>query len=249
MSHPADIAGLQHGVIRPTVPNHLPLNISLIPDYLKRASTPYATAMVGKWHVGFDVEAACPWNRGFDKYTGYLIGAEDYYQHTRSYGRAEGYDLRNGSDVDWNAKGTYSADLFTQRAQRYIAEHAAEHGNNKPLFLYVPLQNVHAPLEAPPGDLIDRFAPIGSEARRTYAAMMLAADMAAANITQAMKDSGLMADDSPTVIFTMQDNGGQVHAGGNNWPLRGNSETPMRAPHPSTPAQVHPPAQPPNPSH
>jgi hypothetical protein len=48
--------------------------------------------------------------------------------------------------------------------------------------------------------------------------------MAIANISKAMWETGLEAANSPTVNFLMQDNGGQVHAGGNNWPLRGNSE-------------------------
>lgn len=45
------VAGLQHGVIRPSQPNGLPLDMKIIPNYLKEASTPYATYAVGKWHI------------------------------------------------------------------------------------------------------------------------------------------------------------------------------------------------------
>lgn len=132
--------------------------------------------------------------------------------------------MRNGSSVFWAANNTYSADLFTDQAVSYIQHHAAMYGNSKPLFMYVPLQNVHAPLQNPPNGLVNRFKDIGDPDRRTYAAMVLAADMAIANISQALWETGLESADSPTVQMVMQDNGGQVHAGGNNWPLRGNSE-------------------------
>jgi arylsulfatase A-like enzyme len=48
--------------------------------------------------------------------------------------------------------------------------------------------------------------------------MAAVADEGIGNITIELKRSGHYND---TVIFCTGDNGGQVRAGGNNWPLRG----------------------------
>ena len=43
-----------------------------------------------KWHLGFFQQD------GFNSYLGYLLGAEDYFKHTRAYNGVNGYDLRDG---------------------------------------------------------------------------------------------------------------------------------------------------------
>eukprot|EP01084_Bolivina_argentea_P120099 212891_1 len=65
--------GLQHGVIRPTSPYGLPLDITILPQDLKRAG--YQTHAIGKWHCGFFTEDYVPTSRGFDSYFGYYLGA------------------------------------------------------------------------------------------------------------------------------------------------------------------------------
>ena len=45
----------------------------------------------------------------------------------------------------------------------------------QPLFLYLPFENVHLPLQAPQ-DWIDKFAYIENEERRIFAAMLATMD-------------------------------------------------------------------------
>lgn len=40
----------------------------------------YATAMVGKWHLGFRTWTHTPIERGFDTFFGYYAGSTDYFK-------------------------------------------------------------------------------------------------------------------------------------------------------------------------
>ncbi|KAI8493732.1 hypothetical protein Bbelb_286530 [Branchiostoma belcheri] len=71
--------GLQHGVISGATPFGLPLNETILPQYLKQLG--YATHMVGKWHLGMYAWDYTPTFRGFDSYFGYWTGAEGYMDH------------------------------------------------------------------------------------------------------------------------------------------------------------------------
>nr|KAG5693863.1 hypothetical protein BaRGS_009919 [Batillaria attramentaria] len=97
--------------------------------------------MVGKWHLGFCNWKYTPTFRGFDSYLGYYNAAEDYYTHVIG----SGYDFRKDKDVDAADNGTYSAYVFTDR----IIDIISTHNKSQPLFLYLPFQSVHAPLEVP----------------------------------------------------------------------------------------------------
>ena len=56
--------------------------------------------------------------RGFNSHYGYWLGAEDYFEHTQTYGvrNITGYDFRENDNVDQSSKGKYSAQLFADRA-------------------------------------------------------------------------------------------------------------------------------------
>ena len=72
--------------------------------------------------------------------------------------------------------------MIQQRAEKIIEEHDP----NTPLFLYVPFQSVHEPVEVP--DVYrDMYQNVDDEDRRTYLGMVTAMDDAVGNITQALK--------------------------------------------------------------
>jgi len=207
--------GLQHGIIWPAQPNGLPLEDKTVADQLKAAG--YATHAVGKWHIGFYKKEYTPTYRGFDSYYGYLTGSEDYYTHMRCESKGNcGMDLHDNEEVVWN-NTEYSTYLFSRKAEDVIKKH----DQNKPLFLYLPFQAVHAPMQVPQ-KYIDPYPKSDYPFRRIYAGMVSCMDEAIRNITVTLKSAGLWED---TIIIFSTDNGGQSMAGGSNWPLRGNKGT------------------------
>lgn len=52
----------------------------------------------------------------------------------------DGYDMRRNMDVDWEAIGQYSTDLFTNEAVQRIRSH----NQSAPLFLYLAQLAPHA---------------------------------------------------------------------------------------------------------
>ncbi|KAI8501215.1 hypothetical protein Bbelb_213100 [Branchiostoma belcheri] len=203
--------GTQHQVIFPWQASYVPSNFTFLPEKLKALG--YATHMVGKWHLGFCNWKYTPTYRGFDSFYGYYNGAEDYYTHVV----ATGLDLRDDKDVVKTKNGQYGTYFFTDRVVDIVEKHQAD----TPLFLYLPFQNVHQPLQVPKR-FEDMYASVQDENRRTLLGMVSAMDEAVGNVTMAMKNAGLW--DNTLVIFTT-DNGGWITASGNNYPLRGGKTT------------------------
>ncbi|XP_033113738.1 arylsulfatase J-like [Anneissia japonica] len=210
--------GLQHSIIWPSQPNCLPVSFTTLPQKLQDEG--YATHAVGKWHVGFYKKECLPTNRGFDTFFGYLTGSEDYWTHFRSGGNQAnflehwyGYDLHDNLRPAWEYTGNYSAYVFTERVQNIFKSH----NQDEPFFLYLALQSVHSPLQAPQ-KYINMYSHIKNKNRRLYAAMTTCMDDAVGNIVKSLQDLQLWNN---TLLIFSTDNGGQVAEGGNNWPLRG----------------------------
>ena len=200
--------GLQHGIIWAAQPNGVPLNDTLLPQKLKQQG--YATHAVGKWHVGFYRTSYTPTKRGFDSFFGYLTGSEDYFTHVRGGGfpgwevckHWNGVDLHRNEQVVESENGTYSTHLFTQEVINIISQHDA----SQPLFIYLPFQAVHGPLQVP-DSYLEPYMHIQDHNRRIYAGMVSAMDEGVGNITNALVQKGIMNN---TVIIFSTDNGGQV---------------------------------------
>ena len=192
--------GLQCGVVRPWAKHGLPLDERTLPQALGEAG--YVTAVVGKWHLGHVSPEYLPTRRGFDHQYGHYNGALDYFTHIRD----GGFDWHK--DDQRNDDKGYATDLIGTEAARLIATH----DKTKPLFLYVPFNAPHTPLQAPK-EYIDQYANMPNKRRRTFAAMVTCMDDAIGRIVKELKESGF-PEDNTLIIFT-SDNGGIPSLGSN----------------------------------
>ena len=182
------------------------LKMTMLPAKLKQAG--YATHMVGKWHEGLSEPGYLPINRGFDTSTGFLNGGEDHF--TERVGCAVDYWKNDAPDP---RNGTY--DAYNYRDD--LTDVFKSHDPNTPMFLYLPLHNVHSPFEAPDEwlNLYDKNSTCST--RRTYQAMVSVADNVTGHVVELMKAKGMWDN---TIMVVMSDNGG-APCGGSNYPLRG----------------------------
>ena len=127
------------GALRPETPHGMMTSVPTIAEKLRRKK--YKTHIVGKWHLGFCKPEFLPTKRGFQHHYGFWNGAQDYYSHEVHHA----YDFRQDSKVKRAAKGEYSTTLFQKKAIETIAGH----NQSSPLFLFVPFQSVHEPLQVP----------------------------------------------------------------------------------------------------
>lgn len=181
----------------------LPRNEPTLAERLKAAG--YATGMVGKWHIGFK-EGLRPHERGFDYHYGFLSGARTYMP-----GKADNDPLvRNGRPVIDEKE--YLTDALAREAVAFL-----DRGKDKPFFLYMAFNAVHAPMEATEPYLA-RF-PNLTGTRRIHAGMVAAMDDAVGRVLAKVRALG---QEENTLIFFYSDNGGPTpQTTASNEPLRG----------------------------
>lgn len=183
--------GLQVGVVRPWAQYGLPLDERTVAQGLKDAG--YATAVVGKWHLGHFAPEYLPTKRGFEHQYGHYNGALDYFTHVRD----GGFDWHRDDKV--NRDEGYSTHLIAKDAVQFVQAHAGK----KPFFLYVPFNAVHAPHQVP-AEYMKPYAHLKGE-RQKYAGMLAAMDEAVGQIVEAVDKAGARKN---TLFVFSSDNGG-----------------------------------------
>lgn len=178
-------------IVRPHAKWGLPLQERTLANALQDAG--YETAITGKWHLGEFEPAYRPTARGFDHQYGHYFGALDYFTHIR-----DGVPDWYRDDKELKEEG-YSTNLVAREARRLIAEK----DKAKPLFLYVPFNGVHGPLQAP-ASYMEPYVGL-KESRRKLAGMLSAVDEAIGQIVAALEKAGLREN---TLIIFSSDNGG-----------------------------------------
>lgn len=187
--------GLQTIVIPGPAGYGLDTTEHLMPQCLKDAG--YATAIIGKWHLGHADLKYWPKQRGFDYQYGAMIGELDYYTHSDA-GVLDWF--RNNKPVKEEG---YTTQLIGADAVKYIQEQDAK----KPFYLYLTFNAPHTPYQAPQ-EYIDRYKDIQEPTRRTYAGMVTCLDDEIGKVVAALDQKGLRDN---TLILFHSDNGGTTN--------------------------------------
>ena len=100
----------------------------------------YATAHIGKWHLGYTPETM-PNGQGFDHSFGHMGGCIDNYSHFFYWQGPNRHDLwRNGKEIFEDGK--FFPELMTAEADKFI-----EKNKDKPFFIYFALNTPHYPYQ------------------------------------------------------------------------------------------------------
>jgi len=194
--------GLEFVLPAPNLPGAdrgLPGLAHSLPLLLKKNG--YATALVGKWHLGYKPEFS-PGAHGFDFFFGYKSAAIDYYAHVTTR-PSEGAQFAGAAPDLWEndvpvKQDGYMTDLITRRAVDFIARNAS-----RPFFIDVAFNAPHSPTQRP--DLAGPDAARGSATRADYVAVMERVDRGVGEILEALRTHGV--EKNTIVVFT-NDNGG-----------------------------------------
>ena len=170
----------------------------------------YATASIGKWHLGG--EGSLPQDHGFQKSVGgnHKGFPPSYFFPYRNNGGLALEDLNQSG-----TKGEYLTDRLTQEAVQFIGNH-----QDKPFFLYLSHYAVHAPLQAKDSLIVkyrqkQRTFPDSIFSNPVYAAMLESLDQSVVAIVEQLKALNLY--DNTLLIFA-SDNGGLVGGTGPDMP-------------------------------
>ncbi len=174
----------------------------------------YATAHIGKWHIGYTPETM-PLSQGFDTSFGHMGGCIDNYSHFFYWSGPNIHDLwRNSSEVFHN--GEFFPDLMVREATQFI-----EQNSERPFFIYYALNTPHYPYQ---GDAkwLEHFKDL-PDPRRLYAAFIAAQDERLGQLFATLDKHGLREN---TIIVFQSDNGHSTEerahfGGGSAGPYRG----------------------------
>jgi arylsulfatase A len=185
-------------VLFPDSKGGLPEKEITIASALKGAG--YATACIGKWHLGH-LPQYTPNAHGFDYYFGIpysndmdRIGTQDYMSSFTAP-KIEYFNvplMRNAEIIERPADQTTITKRYTQEAVKFI-----EQNKDKPFFLYLAHSMPHVPLFRSP-EFENRSI------RGIYGDVIEELDWSVGEIIKSVTNSGL--DDNTIVIFT-SDNG------------------------------------------
>jgi arylsulfatase A-like enzyme len=222
----------------------LPVGEKTIADRLRDAG--YATALVGKWHLGGTAEFH-PQRRGFDEFFGFLHEGHFYvpqpWQGVTTWLRRK--TLPDGSHGRWASpdgrivwsthlaenEPAYDADNPLLRGSQPVEEYSnltdaftreacdfIQRHQAQPFFLYLAYNAVHSPLQGA-DPYMERFAHIPDIQRRIFASMLANLDDGIGRVLAKLRASGL---EENTLIVFLSDNGGPTkELTSSNAPLRG----------------------------
>ncbi len=194
-SYPKRIS-LAHRVLFPYSDTGLHPDEITIADLLKDHG--YATATLGKWHLGHH-PPFLPTRQGFDYYFGIPysndMGHYDYSRHVEEYISGPVPILRNEEVIEVDPDQTLLTRRFTDEAIQFITAH-----RNEPFFVYLAHAMPHVPIAAS-----HHFE--GRSEHGYYGDVIEEIDWGVGQILCHLEKLGI--DENTIVIFT-SDNGAQI---------------------------------------
>ena len=185
----------------------LPLEELMLSEILQDQG--YATAAIGKWHLG-DFPKFWPNNRGFDYWYGMHGGGMSYWGDHKSNLPATAGILRNGEIVTAD-EINYLTDNFTDEAIGFI-----EREKENPFFVYLAYNAPHGPIHAT-SEYLAKTEHIEDGRRAAYAGLVVGLDAGVGRVIEKLKAEGLYEN---TLIIYYSDNGA-MRSGASSAPYRG----------------------------
>ena len=180
-----------------------------LPSMLRNAG--YATALIGKWHLGYRPHFS-PLLSGYEEFFGYYSGGIDYFSHCDSRGQPDLWRNDQAARCDG-----YLTDLLSDAAVEYVERQSSQ----RPFLLSLHYSAPHWPWET--RDDAAESQRIAGDAKHldggsiaTYQRMIHHMDEGIGRVLDALASRGL--DENTLVVFS-SDNGGERFS--NNWPLVG----------------------------
>jgi arylsulfatase A-like enzyme len=199
-----------HGALGPSAKHGIHSAEMTIAELVKQKG--YATAAVGKWHLG-SLPQFLPVKHGFDEYYGIPYSNDMWPYHPQSNKGA--YPklpmIENDTVVDAEVTPEDQTRLTTEYTERGVQ--FIENNKNQPFLLYLAHSMVHVPLF-----VSEKFK--GKSGKGLFADVMMEVDWSVGQIVDTLKKNGL--EDNTWLIFT-SDNGPWLSYGdhaGSAGPLR-----------------------------
>ena len=171
----------------------------------------YATALAGKWHLGF-LPHFGPLKSGYQEFFGAMSGGLDYFTHKDSAGAN---DLYSGEQEIKRAG--YLTDLISDEAVAFVGR---QRGRKSPFLLSVHYTAPHWPWETRADEAearrIGKLYHFDGGSVASYTTMIRHMDEGIGRIVAALKQAG---EDQNTVVVFTSDNGGERFS--DTWPLKG----------------------------
>lgn len=218
--------GLHQHVLFPQSKTGLHPDEVTIADHLKSAG--YATACVGKWHLGHHKETL-PTSNGFDSYYGIPYSNDMNHPDNKRKTKMRSDELwkdQSTAVTGWNTPLVQNEEIielpvdqrtitrrYTDRAIEFITEN-----KDQPFFLYLPHSMPHIPLYVPE-DVYD------ADPQNAYKCVIEHIDAEVGRLVDTVRELGLAED---TVIIYTSDNGPWLqfkNHGGSAFPLRAGKGT------------------------
>lgn len=195
-----------------SVPHELPAEEITMAELFKSGG--YATAHIGKWHLGYR-PGSKPLDQGFDYSFGHMGGCVDNFTHFFYWNGPNRHDLWE-NNVRVRRPGEFFPDLMVEKAAKFITEK-----RDAPFFMFFALNVPHYPYQ---GDekWFEHYKEL-PHPRNLYAAFVSTLDDRLNRLMKVLDDEKIREN---TIIVYQSDNGHstevRAHSGGGSaGPYRG----------------------------